>query len=184
MLIAAGATNGKPDQLPAPPAPECVAYANEHADGIADPSAPALLFGTATWTTRDAVLFARALALEKYGKSGRSVAALMRVPKQPDRTTPNGAEQFTADPAWGAGTVFKAWKPAYKAGWGGHAQQRYVAGQVAELSVGTRKIAVAAMFHPGTQPASDDPGPTKAPEAIEAMLRPLERAFRQLETTR
>jgi hypothetical protein len=79
-------------------------------------------------------------------------------------------EDYTPDPAWGAGTALAAWHPAYKAGWGGVTHGDFLAGQIAVASIDGHMVALAAMYHPTLQPDRDDPGRTRAPSAIETIF--------------
>jgi hypothetical protein len=89
----------------------------------------------------------------------------MRAPKQKSREAEDG--EYTPGLKWGAGNVFG--RVPYKAGWGGHNQQKYMAGQFVVLRDGD--VGLAVMFHPTRQPPTDDPGLTPAPEAIETIMR-------------
>jgi hypothetical protein len=149
----------------------------------ADAHYPALLLGTTHWHVRDAIRFIHALrARTVFGTTASdAVLAKLRLPKR-NSQEPGAEQQLTAAPAWGAGTVFAAgcWKVAYKAGWGGHAQGRFLAGQMGTVELpGGRWIAFAVMFHPTAQPPSDDPGVAKANTAVEAVLGALKAALRR-----
>lgn len=178
VLRTAGAVGVRVGDQVARAEQECEAYLGQHSAGVADPMGPALLLGTSTWTTRDAVSFARALANRTFGDAGRAVTALMTLPKARDPAAP--ADAFTAPLDWGAGTALAQWSPAYKAGWGGASTKTFLAGQLAALTVGGRAVAVAAMFHPHDQPPNDDPGQTRAPEALAAMFGAIARELRAM----
>lgn len=61
VLESAGAREVVLPRRPAPPETNCRAYLGSSGAGLADPYAPTLLFGTASWTARDAVAFGHAL---------------------------------------------------------------------------------------------------------------------------
>jgi hypothetical protein len=153
-------------QAPAPD-PECLPYLRS--SGLADPSAIALTLGVSQWTVGDAARFALALGEGRYGAAGSRVLALMRRPKRAS-TELASADEYTVDAAWGAGRALAGLRPAYKAGWGGATQHRFLAEQLAVVHVGGHTVAVAVAFHPTAQPDVDDPGRTVAPQAIETML--------------
>lgn len=136
----------------------------------------ALQLGTATWTVRDAVYFAHALATGVYGTDGERVLVLMRKPKARSRELLR-ASDFTAPIGWGAGDVFKGWQPAYKPGWGGHNRGDFVIEQYVVLNVRGHRIAIAAAYHPRQQPTVDDPGQGDAWLALEDIFRPLRAAI-------
>jgi hypothetical protein len=158
----------------------CHDYLNQRRGGLADPLGTALLLGTSEWTVADAIRFAHALGLGKYGSAGEHVLKLMRSPKQRSPEA-RAADDYTAHLEWGAGVALAQWDPAYKGGWGGKLQGRYVAGQIVVLDVGDTSVAVAATFHPWQRVEDDDPGKTVAPRAIEAIFRELAKAFDKLE---
>jgi hypothetical protein len=139
----------------------------------------ALQLGTMTWTIRDAVKFAHALANGVYDRHGRRVLDLMRARKAPNREFLNGSDS-SARLEWGAGNVFRGWKPAYKAGWGGRNDDEFMVVQYVVLRVYGHDIAAAAAFHPSTQPIFDDPRQLNASRAIEAMFGPLRAAIERV----
>jgi hypothetical protein len=96
----------------------------------------------------------------------------MREPKEFSREVLPG--EFTAPVDWGAGRALGRFDPAYKAGWGGTQQGDFLAGQMAlfEPRSGDR-VVVAVIFHPAVQPSIDDPGLTRAPEALQAVMNAL-----------
>ena len=156
----------------------CRAYLRA-SKNLDDPLAPGLQLGTSTWNVRDAVAFAHALASGFYGSDGAQIAALMRLPKSRAAQVP--ASQYTVDdPEWGAGRALRGRDPAFKGGWGGTQQDRFVAGQIATFDVGRVRIAMAVYFHPNEQPTLDDPGQTAAPAALEAVFGRIDRALRRL----
>lgn len=167
----AGAHAEVAEQTEAPEA-NCLAYLRGQSE-IADPLAPALLLGTSHWRVQGAVRLAHALAVETFGAAiSRRVLALMREPKLPSREVPVG--ELTAPLNWGAGNAFAGFDPAYKAGWGGSLNGNFLAGQIAVVGLpGGDHLAVAAMFHPDTQPSRDDPGITAAPRALELIMDSL-----------
>ena len=59
-------------------------------------------------------------------------------------------------------------------------RRAFLAGQFAIVNVKGRRVAVAAMFHPNTQPRIDDPGETLAPEALEEIFTVLADTFPRL----
>jgi hypothetical protein len=152
-------------------APEsiCLPYLETQAE-IPDPLAPALLLGTSTWRVSDAVLLVHALATNRFGAAvSKRVLDLMRAPKLPSREVPPG--ELTAPLDWGAGRVFAARQPAYKAGWGGALNGNFLAGEICLVDLpGVGQVALAAAFHPDVQPSRDDPGITDAPRAIELVF--------------
>jgi hypothetical protein len=149
----------------------------------ADASYPALLLGTTHWRVRDAVRFVHGLRGQAVfgAAASQKILATLRLPKR-NSQEPGAEAQLTASPAWGAGTVFGAgcWRVAYKAGWGGHAQGRFLAGQIGAVDLpGGRWIAFAVMFHPTTQPPSDDPGLAHADQALASVLGSLKQQLKQ-----
>jgi hypothetical protein len=152
----------------APAETSCRDYLTRSGAGLAEPLGPALLLGTSTWSVSDAVAFAHALSAGRYGEAGASVLRLMREPKlSSDEQLAGG---YTASLDWGAGRALANWDPAYKAGWGGSLHGNFLAGQIAVVEIHGVPIAIAAMFHPTTEPAGDDPGLTSAPRAVEEIL--------------
>src|SRR5947209_1467030 len=160
--------------------PECTAYLEANAAGLRDPLGPALLLGVPEWNVDGAVHFAHALAHREYGQAGEEVLGLMRLPKQ--RSLEGVPQDMTAPLDWGAGAAFPGWQPAYKGGWGGSRQGAYVAGQIVVLTVGGTRVALAAMFHPSTQPPSDNPGATPAPKALADIFASVRRPLRALQS--
>ena len=138
--------------------------------GAGDPLQPAPQFGVSTWTVVDAARFASALGQRRYGAPGEQVLELMRRPKgrSTELTT---REDYTADSNWGAGRVFSGQNAAYKAGWGGTKQGKFMAGQIVTFAGRDGVVALAAMFHPSKQPDRDDPGQENTAAAIEAIMR-------------
>jgi hypothetical protein len=160
--------------VPARPAglgddPACLSYLGSA--WPQNPRAPALQLGTATWYTRDAVRFALTLARGSYGTAGQHVSALMQVPKAPSHDVDAVPAEYTvSSQSWGAGNAFHRWRPAYKSGWGGSNRHQFIVGQVVALRVHGVPVGVMAMFHPSSPTASDDPGKTVGPEALEAIF--------------
>lgn len=169
-LERAGAGRFSISSQPAPPAQDCIAFLR----GSSVPNAlkPSLQLGTSTWSVESASRFALALAEGELGSPGREVFGVMQMPKRRSREQENPLD-YTASIDWGAGRELGSLNPAYKAGWGGVEQQRFVAGQVVALSLGVGSFGVAVYGVPETQPPIDDPGKTQAPEAIEAALAEL-----------
>ena len=157
--------------------PMCTDYLLSAAPGAASPLRPALLLGTSTWTIRDAVAFAHALADGRFGVAGTAVTQLMRHPKLPSEETPRG--DYSAPLDWGAGRSLQQWNPAYKAGWGGSRQGDFLAGQIAFITFHGTPVALAAIFHPNKQPERDDPGQTEAPAAIETVFQAVAHRLEQ-----
>jgi hypothetical protein len=155
---------------PAEQSADCEAFLERYESGLPAPDSNAVLFGTSLWTVTDAVRFAHALADGVYGRSGGLVLTAMSQPKE---LSEEPGATFTADPRWGAGIGFRGYPVAYKAGWGGTRQGAFLAGQIAVISLRGRRVAVAAMFHPRTQPAIDDPGETEAPAALNDVFSAL-----------
>jgi hypothetical protein len=157
-------------------APEqgCLAYLVEHRGELHDINAPAALLGTVRWTLADAVRFAFALGSGRYGSAGDRVLQYMAQPKLPSE---DAGATMTAPTNWGAGAALAGLDGlAYKGGWGGSSSKTYMTAQIAIVSIGGRRVAMAAAFHPTQQPASDDPGPTKAPQALSALFGAARRA--------
>ncbi len=152
--------------------PACVRYLDGHQGGLSgsDPGV-APEFGTAEWTEYDAISFAHALSEQAYGASGAYLLRLMALPKEPplERPPPPSAPELD----WGAGAAFPAdWHPAWKAGWGGSQDDpaHFLAGQIVVLHIAGVPVAVTAIFAPKTQPATDNPGITRAPQALELIF--------------
>lgn len=152
--------------------------------GISD-SAPG--FGTYSWTLRDAVSFAHALAGGEYGRSGATVLQAMQLQKR------YGLEQdstsdYTAPLDWppSGGTFPAKWDPAYKGGWGGHAPRAgfpagdFMAAQIVVVHVGGYSVALAARFWPSREPTSDDPGITAAPRALHDLFARVQKTLAAL----
>lgn len=164
-------TTGQADEV-------CRAYL-QASKNLTEPLAPGLQLGTSTWTVRDAVTFAHALGSGFYGADGVRVQALMRAPKSRSDVVP--AAQYTVkDPEWGAGVALAERDPAFKGGWGGVQQGRFLVGQIAMFNVGKTRIAMAVYFHPSEQPALDDPGKTAGPAALQAVFGRIDRTLRRL----
>ncbi len=128
-------------------------------------------FGTAEWTENDAIFFAHALSEGDYGASGAYLLALMGQPKEPPLEEPPPPLAPPLD--WGAGAAFPpSWKPAWKAGWGGSQNDppHFLASQIVVLHLGREPVAVTAVFVPRAEPATDNPGITRAPQALELMF--------------
>lgn len=175
VLARAGARARLGSQV-ASPDPSCLEYL-EGENEIAEPLAPALLLGVSTWRVADAVRFVYALGTDRYGAAVADlVTGAMRAPKAASREVAPG--ELTAPLDWGAGRAFAGLVPAYKAGWGGSLQGKYLAGQIAFVDLpGGVPLAVAVMFHPATQPPTDDPGQTVAPRGVELVMQSLRRAL-------
>lgn len=157
----------------APPESSCIEYLEAQTE-IADPLAPALLLGTSTWRIGDAVRLVHALSVDTYGAAlSREVLGLMRLPKLPSREVAPG--ELTAPLSWGAGASLPP-GTAYKAGWGGSLNGNFLAGQIAVTALpGVGRVALAAAFHPDAQPSRDDPGITRAPQALDAIFAAVDR---------
>ncbi len=156
----------------ASPESECVRYLDNHQGGLPGSDlGVAAEFGTAEWTESDAISFAHGLSVGDYGASGARLLGLMALPKQPPLEEP--PPPLAPPPDWGAGAAFPAsWHPAWKAGWGGSQDvpPHFLAGQIVALRLGDVPVAVTAIFLPGAQPATDNPGLTRAPRALELMF--------------
>ena len=156
----------------APPESECVRYLENHHGGLPGSDlGVAAEFGTAEWTEYDAIAFAHGLSVGDYGALGARLLGLMALPKQPplEEPPPPSAPPLN----WGAGAAFPAsWHPAWKAGWGGSqdAPPHFLSGQIVALKLGGVPVAVTAIFLPSAQPATDNPGLTQAPRALELMF--------------
>jgi hypothetical protein len=141
--------------------------------GIPESGDSAPGFGTYSWTLKDAVSFAHALADGEYGNSGATVLGLMRLQKRYG-LEPDAPADYTGPLDWppSGGTFPASWDPAYKGGWGGHAPRPgfpagdFMAAQIVVLRVGGHSVALAARFWPSQEPTSDDPGITAAPGAL------------------
>jgi hypothetical protein len=166
---------------PAEQSADCEAFLTRHQSGLRVADSEAVLFGTSLWTVTDAVRFAHALADGTYGTAGTAVLAQMTERKEPSEEP--GAT-LTADPQWGAGLAFHGYPVAYKAGWGGSRQGTFLAGQFAVVTVRGSRVAVAAMFHPRSQPQIDDPGETQAPLALNEIFTTVASTFPQLAKNR
>lgn len=150
--------------------PECLAYFRQRAP-TGTPNAEAWEFGTDEWTVTQAVAFAHALADDTYGSAGRFALGLMAKPKQGALTSIEGPSgDHIANLQWGAGTSFAPWHPAYKPGWGGSQQGRFLTGQIVVLEAASPAVAIAAMFYPSDEPSTDDVGATAGPEALETIF--------------
>lgn len=148
-----------------------------------DAELPALLLGTTEWGVADAVRVAHALrdGGAYGGATSDYLLGLLRAPKS-NSGEPGAGDLLTASPSWGAGEIFagSCWNLAYKAGWGGSANQSYLAGQLGAVDLPDgRWAAFAIMFHPAAQPGDDDPGKAGAALAVETVLSALERGLRE-----
>lgn len=150
----------------------CVRYLDRHRGGLPGGDLGVVpQFGTAQWTEVDAISFAHALAEGAYGIPGSYLLRLMEQPKEPPLEEPPPPLAPPLD--WGAGSVFpSAWRPAWKAGWGGSQDSppHFLAGQIVSLQLARTRVAVAALFAPKAQPATDNPGLTRAPLALERVF--------------
>jgi hypothetical protein len=174
VLLAAHARIKGPPQIAAAER-ACVPYLQAHRAGLAGGEGDLGVvpeFGTAEWTEYDAISFAHSLSDGDYGVAGEYLLRLMMLPKGlPLDEGP--APPSVPPPDWGAGEAFPAsWSPAWKAGWGGSQLHppRFLAGQLVVLHIGRTPVAAAAIFVPGTEPATDNPGITDAPQALELMF--------------
>lgn len=157
--------------------PSCLAYFAQRAP-TATPEALAWEFGTDEWTVAQAASFAHALATGAYGASGRFALTLMALPKRHSLSNIEGPSgDHIANLQWGAGTAFAPWHPAYKPGWGGSQQGHFLGGQIAVLEDASPPLAIAAMFYPNSEPATDDIGATEVPEALEAVFDTVREAL-------
>jgi len=161
-----------------PPDPSCLEFLESQSE-ISDPLGPALLLGISEWRVTDAARFMHALGSDVYGRAiSQRLLALMREPKARSREIVAG--EFTAPVDWGAGRALAVFHPAYKAGWGGTQEGEFLAGQMALIRLPAGGWAtLAVMFHPAVQPAVDDPGLTRAPEALEVVMRSFAQALRE-----
>lgn len=176
VLEEAGAVDARVVERVDPVDPSCRNYMAAQSKQLSNPLADALPFGVSTWTVRDAAAFMRALGDGRFGGPGEEVLELMRQPKRRS-TELLRPEDFTADVDWGAGNVFAGEDFAYKAGWGGVQQGKFIAAQMMFIADGSNGYAVAVAFVPETQPPIDDPGSTPAPAAIEEVLGDVDRAM-------
>jgi hypothetical protein len=129
-------------------------------------------FGTAEWTEDDAIRFAHALSEREYGRTGAYLLRLMSLPKLGPLEEPPPPSAPPLD--WGAGEAFPAgWAPAWKAGWGGSQDQppHFLAGQIVVLDLAGVPVAASAVFVPTVEPPNDNPGITRAPEALATIFR-------------
>jgi hypothetical protein len=171
VLTAAGAGIERGPQT-APAEATCVPYLARHRGGLAGGDlgrAPAL--GTAQWSEYDAIAFTHALSTGAYGAEGAYLLRLMGLPKEPQLEEPLPPPAPPLD--WGAGVAFPvSWRPAWKAGWGGSQQRppHFLAGQLVVLTLGHIHVAAVAAFLPGSEPPDDNPGATRAPDALELMF--------------
>ncbi len=157
--------------------PSCLAYFRQRAP-TNTPNAEAWEFGTDEWTVAQAAAFAHALADGAYGSAGRFALALMAMPKRASLASIEGPSgDHIANLQWGAGTAFAPWHPAYKPGWGGSEQGNFLTGQIVVLETANPPVAIAAMFYPTKEPATDDVGATAGPEALEAMFDRIREAL-------
>lgn len=150
----------------------CFHYLDTH-DGLAGGDlGVAPQFGTAEWTETDAIGFAHALSDGTYGQPGAYLLRLMGLPKEGPLEEPPPPSAPPLD--WGAGEAFPAsWAPAWKAGWGGSQDQppHFLAGQIVVLDISGTPVAASAVFVPAVEPPNDNPGITRAPEALTLMFR-------------
>jgi hypothetical protein len=167
-LKVAGAQANVPAQATAPEM-DCDRYVTALRGTQEGATAPALQLGTAEWTIADAVAFAHALGKGDYKSVGDRVLAVMRLSKERSPEQEPG-EYTVSTNSWGAGDAFEGWSPAYKSGWGGARHQNFLVAQYVVLNRNGHVIAVAAAFHPRSQPEIDDPGRTKGPDALEAVF--------------
>jgi hypothetical protein len=186
-LAKAGATTVG-DSTPAPWSSDdlvCAPFFQETAAGLttAQVEAPAIQFGTYEWTIVSAVRFAYALGAGEYGEAGAAVLGWMRRPKEfAAESTPQDYTSPLNLPPSGGRFPLK-WLPAYKGGWGGHEENDFISEQIDVLDVDGSTIALAALYRPATQPPSDDPGLTEAPQALEDVFRSARRALVKLSRT-
>lgn len=171
VLAAAGARIERAPQS-APAEPACFHYLDSHQAGLPGSDLGVVpQFGTAEWSEYDAISFAHSLSESDYGVSGAYLLRLMGLPKEPPLEEPPPPSAPPLD--WGAGVAFPvSWKPAWKAGWGGSQDDppHFLAGQIVVLHLGGVPVAVTAIFVPRAEPASDNPGITQAPRALELMF--------------
>ena len=180
VLTQAGASPVKTPERSVLEEPMCLNYFNQRAP-ISDPAAEAWEFGTDEWTVAQAAGFAHALAGGVYGSAGRLALTLMAKPKQPALASIEGPSgDHIANLQWGAGTSFAPWHPAYKPGWGGSQQGRFLTGQIVVLQDANPPVAIAAMFYPSVEPATDDVGATTGPRALEAVFDRIRGALVQM----
>lgn len=171
MLGKAGATvetGGIQRKQDAAESSDCARYFTEVAPlkGI-NGTEPAIQFGTTEWTPLQAANFAHALASGTYGPAGEYVLDLMGQSKLPPRLDTNKNPLVPKNLNWGAGSVFgKAWKPAYKSGWGGKSEQNFAATQIVVLRGVNPSVAIAAVVYPKAPVADEDPEKTTAPEGL------------------
>ncbi len=152
---------------------DCVSYLESHRGGLpGSPLGVAPEFGTAEWSQNDAIAFAHALSEGLYGAPGASLLGLMELPKQPplEEPPPPSAPPLN----WGAGMIFPAsWHGAWKAGWGGsqNAPPHFLTTQLVVVRLGGVPVALTAIFLPRAQPATDNPGLTQGPHALELIFQ-------------
>jgi hypothetical protein len=150
----------------------CVPYLDRHRGGLSSGDLGVTpQFGTAQWSVRDAIAFTHALGDGVYGAAGAYLLGLMAESKQSPLEEPPPPSAPALD--WGAGAVFpRAWRPAWKAGWGGSQQHPadFLAGQLVVLHLARTTVAAVALFLPSSQPIDDNPGITSAPVAIERIF--------------
>lgn len=171
VLATARARIERPPQFAAAE-PACVRYLSNHRRGLPGSDLGVVPeFGTAEWTEYDAISFAHALSERAYGAPGANVLRLMALPKESPLEEPPLPSAPKLD--WGAGAAFPAdWHPAWKAGWGGSQDDpaHFLAGQIVALRLADVPVAVAAIFVPRSEPGTDNPGITQAPQALELMF--------------
>lgn len=150
----------------------CVPYLQGHRAGLpgeGDDLGVVPELGTVEWTEYEAVSFAHSLSNGDYGAAGEYLLRLMALPKGLPLDEGPSLPSLPP-PDWGAGEAFPAsWKPAWKAGWGGSRDHppRFLAAQLVVLHVDGLPVAVSAVFVPAVEPATDNPGSTNAPRALE-----------------
>jgi hypothetical protein len=149
-----------------------------------DPTEAAPQLGTATWRPRDGALFGLALAegpAGPYGAASIPVLDLMRRKKGPSLDPGVTPSDYTVTSnSWGAGNSLARWQPAYKGGWGGSAASLYIVGQVVAMDVNGVPVGLMAVFHPTARPATDDPGRTTGPAALEEIFNAVGSALRKV----
>jgi hypothetical protein len=150
----------------------CFRYLDSHRQGLPGSAVGvAPEFGTAEWSQSSAIAFAHALSEGLYGASGAYLLRLMALPKQPPLEEPPPPSAPPLD--WGAGVSFpRAWHPAWKAGWGGSQDRppHFLATQIVVLHLAGVPVAITAIFVPRTEPATDNPGLTQGPRALELIF--------------
>jgi hypothetical protein len=161
--------------------PTCVPYLIATRGTSPDPFESVVEFGAYTWNVLDAIRFAYTLGTGGYGKSGALVLRLMREPKH-YALEPTSRQDYTSplDRPPSGGDFPSAWRPAYKGGWGGSADDDLLAEQIVVLDVNGHIIALAAMFWPSAPTPNDDPGQGVSPKALEALFSSVRERLEQL----